>query len=164
MVDAAGYFQKPVPIEDREMPRVWSAKVLIKPWICPVYLRIKSNFKMGLKAQPETAAYTSYGAGGSPSSALALQTLSPPPLPVPWLWAPLASKPLIPGGSGLALDLPQLFWRPNFSITCADTILISFNMSFFYSWEMYVCSGICPHLPLWKERQGEERKKPINVF
>lgn len=90
------------------------------------------------------------------------QTLSHPSLR--WPWTSLASGPLITGDSGLALDFVQFFWHPNFLITCADTILISFNMSFFHSWEIYVCSGICPHLPLWKERQGGERKKCLLIF
>lgn len=74
----------------------------------------------------------------------------------------LASGPLISGDCGQALDFRQFFWCPNFLVTCADTILISFNKSSFHSWEIDVHSGICPHLLL--QKKGRRGKKSLLIF
>lgn len=132
------------------MPILWNIKAW-KPWICSLHQRWKLIYQTNLKVRPEFASCASLSVGHCPS-ALAYHGSSPIP-PLFQLKASLASGSLIPGGSGLTLDFRQFFWHPNFLITCADTILISFNMSFIHSWEMYVCSGICPQLPLWKERR-----------
>ena len=126
-------------------------KNLIKPWLCSLYQRWKSNLQDGLiKQSPRLLPTPSPGW----ITALLLWHIADPlpslpslALDLTGLWVPHSRRPW-PG----FLDFLQFFWCPNFLITCADTILISFNMSFFHSWEIYVCSGICPHLPLWKER------------